>query len=402
MRKVFLAFIKVILLLIVFSNVNCKADKHGNLIKSGKVVQNNFLVEIPFESPFGLIIIPVEIEGKSYKFLFDTGSINIVSPIVAQKLGMQTITENTTIDSGGAKQVLNYSKIPKISIAGIEFVDTAAAIVPLDGLICVPIDGVIGSNLMQNAVWKIDYKNKKIVFTSSLEKFSLSDYDEKIPFSTNKQSAPLFQIDFGKNNKEIITLDSGSNGGIHLDLSVLNTIPKDSILGVVKKTGSATQGLFAKDTSNIKSGEYARITNLRIGSLNLNNQFVSFSDNTVIGSLGNNFLKEYEIILDWKNENIFLKKAGIKEEKRSYGFSWSYNDGLASVSEINYPSKAGELLKLGDHIIKFNNKDFRNLNVENWCAFLKEKKPDSISIVIQRGQVLTNYYFKKKELLTLD
>lgn len=40
----------------------------------------------------GVIIIPVEINGKTYRFLFDTGAINSISDDLQEELGFNVVS----------------------------------------------------------------------------------------------------------------------------------------------------------------------------------------------------------------------------------------------------------------------------------------------------------------------
>lgn len=76
MKKLF----GLLLLILVF--ISCSSsykqkkfrDKYMFSVELGKT---NFTENISYSDVMGLMIIPVEIEGKTYNFLFDTGAITL-------------------------------------------------------------------------------------------------------------------------------------------------------------------------------------------------------------------------------------------------------------------------------------------------------------------------------------
>ena len=118
-----------------------------------------FNAKIPFEYRLGLIILKVDIAGKEYDFVLDTGAPNVISKELAQKLGLNNVSEQKVGDSQGEYSNLGFTTIEKVTIGGIHFLNTGAAIADLElskEVGCLKIDGLIGSNLMKKAIWKFD------------------------------------------------------------------------------------------------------------------------------------------------------------------------------------------------------------------------------------------------------
>lgn len=132
------------------------------LIKAGNVEQKEFKKEIPFVSSDEFILIKVEIEGKQYNFILDTGALNVVSEELAKELDIETISKSNGISSTGKPNEIKLAKLPNVKIGGIDFNNTATAIIDFKKQFpCLKIDGLIGSNLMKLAVWEVNNENKK-------------------------------------------------------------------------------------------------------------------------------------------------------------------------------------------------------------------------------------------------
>ena len=194
------------------------------LIKAGNVEQKEFKKEIPFVSSDEFILIKVEIEGKQYNFILDTGALNVVSEELAKELDIETISKSNGISSTGKPNEIKLAKLPNVKIGGIDFNNTATAIIDFKKQFpCLKIDGLIGSNLMKLAVWEVNNENKKIIITNSIDKTNVKEYQKIINFTTNVQANPFFELNFG--NQKIKTLmDLGHNTNINIQEKFLRNI----------------------------------------------------------------------------------------------------------------------------------------------------------------------------------
>ena len=152
------------LTIFLFFISSCSSSKTKKLLQGGEVLQKEFKTEIPFEYRRGLIILKVNIEGKQYDFMLDTGAPNVISKELAQQLNYKNKVKRKVGDSQNVQTKLGITKIKKISLGDLDFLNTAAVVSDLSiGAVgCLGIDGLIGANLMRNAIWKIDYSKQVI------------------------------------------------------------------------------------------------------------------------------------------------------------------------------------------------------------------------------------------------
>lgn len=86
-------------------------------------------------------------------------------------------------------------KLKNINIGEVNFENIGAIVLDLKSSAifkCVDFDGIISSKLVRYAIWKIDYQNKKIVFTDAIENFEIKDYNT-ISFRSHVQGTPLVE-----------------------------------------------------------------------------------------------------------------------------------------------------------------------------------------------------------------
>jgi predicted aspartyl protease len=277
-------------------------------MKSGKTQQKDFFITIPFEFRAGLPILEVKVNGLKANFLFDTGAPNVISLEFAEKLRLKTKAKGSVEDSGGNKVTgQKYVSLSNVKIGSVNFLNTGAIIQNLnssDIMKCIKLDGIIGANLMKEAFWKIDYENQTLTLTDNISKLEITDDYKSLKFKAKISGTPLVSLSINGNEVKNITFDTGSNGQITLPKKIYHKLKKKDLLKSTFIKGSTTYGVNGKSQSD--TTYFAKSKNFRIGDISLNNKILKFRKHSDI--IGTGFLKIFDIILDWKNSIIYLKK----------------------------------------------------------------------------------------------
>ncbi|WP_373739101.1 hypothetical protein [Kaistella sp.] len=113
--------------------------------------------------------------------------------------------------------------------------------------------------------------------------------------------------------------------------------------------------------------------------------------------VGNQFLKNYEFILDWKTNTLHLKPIIQPETTlKSFGFSYRFINNKAVISLIfrdkNIP------LEMNDEIVSINDISLDNLHTEDSCKYYLntiEKELSKITIRIRRGNEIKVFDLEK-------
>jgi len=182
--------------------VGCNSSRVAALMKKGAVSQTNFKKEIPFEMRLGVIIIKVSIAGKEYDFLFDTGAPLIISEKLATHLNAKTKGKGKARDSRGQRVDIEYILLDTLNIGGIDFLKTGAGIIDFsqsNTIECLGFDGIIGANLMRNAIWQINYEKQIITLTNSPDSLSFSSDTLTVPFETKSSGTPMVDLKMDSN-----------------------------------------------------------------------------------------------------------------------------------------------------------------------------------------------------------
>ncbi len=397
---------KLLLVGFVLLSLGCGSNKALSLLYSGKVNSYNFYESLDFEYRAGLPVIQAEINGKTGYFLFDTGASMILDKEFANEMMLKTKARINVNDSGGNSVTFQpMVKLKNINIGAVHFENIGAIVLDLKSSAifkCVDFDGIIGSNLMRHALWKIDYQNQKIVFTDALENFEINKNYNTIPFRSNVQGTPLVDLTLDGIRIENVTFDTGSNGKIDVlyrYLQPLRETKKNTGLDETFSTGSGTYGVGGNSIADTTF--YAKVEQTKIGDITLENKILEFRKESDI--IGNEFLSNYDVILDWVNKNIYLKQ--VKDYQytsiNEFGFDLVMRDQGVYICCLYDDKEANENLRIGDKILEINGLDFNNMSL--MCEKFVNKDWDykakqTIHLKVERDAKIIDVVLNKKKL----
>ncbi|WP_395057730.1 retroviral-like aspartic protease family protein [Flavobacterium sp.] len=403
-------FKKLTLLILATSFIlSCGPLKKLRTVTQGKVDKTNFIEEIPFEYYNEQIFIDVEINNKKHKFIFDTGAYLTVlneGLITDMNYKSKKIGHNIT-DANGNKSYSEYIEIKNIKLGNIDFLNTGATTMNLSHFKemfgCTPFDGIIGANLMRKAKWQIDYTKKTIRFTDNIENFPSSK--KTIIFDMNSGNYGNFKLDLNINGiQEKFTFDTGYSGKISANKSLLDKINTNNNLDYTIQNGLTSIVAFGKSTGK---SYYTNIQKLKFGANEFNNQIVRFSENST-NLIGNEFLKNYVVTIDWDKEKTYLDPITEIESDRLNVFEIliapNFSDNSIQVYNSWEDHKLQNQIEIGTKITAINKIDVSKFNQQELCDFWTNKKrtifdKETIEIEINDKSVRRNVILTKKQLL---
>ena len=370
---------------------SCSTLKLVKMLKEGDVEQPAFTSEVPFEMRMGLVVIKVNINGKDYDFLVDTGAPNVVSKELAAELNLKPKVYQKTGDSQGRKEELGFVEMPEMLIGGVHFIETAAAVADLNQsreIACLNVDGFVGANLMKEAVWEFDYQRKVITIADTIGAFTIPDNAFKIPFTPAGSSTPLVDVSFDGVTDEHVTFDTGSNDYFNSSDKVRKELLKSGkIENPVISCGASSSGLFGVGKED--STYTCTIVETKLGTLTISDQAVSFTGGKA-RTIGTKFFQHYRMIIDWNAKEIFLIPTDdfVNTTFETFGFTPMYDGSKLVVKMLVLGSEAEKSgIHLGDEILEINGNDYRNMTDERWCDMLYDEQTlrlnKEISLVIR-------------------
>lgn len=352
--------------------VNCQRVK----LNKGKPSSRKYNASVKYRDVRGKIIIPVEIEGVTYSFLFDTGAPNLITKELSEKVNSKPLNLITVRDANDSSRELEVISIPFITIGSAKFEDTPTIVNDENSnfiLRCFQVDGIIGSNMVRKSVVHIDSESQILSISNDPKDFSVSDL-EAIELSLSEgQSSPYMWIRLkgDGNAREYVLFDTGMQG--FYDMS-LDNYDKLQELGAFDESesgkGAKSVGLF----NNSESRRHYRVTipQIDVGSFEFHNvKTVTMSaDRSRIGS---EILKYGKVTIDYKNSKLYFEPVVELRDlaEKSLGFSPTIRDGEVIVG-IVWSEEFPEKLNYGDKILSVNGKQ---ISGEDPCEFLSEASP---------------------------
>lgn len=291
---------------LLFSLSSCgliSAFKIRDALLNEKIVQYNFKTQIPFEFEKGIMLLKLKIANETYNFVFDTGANTVIDDDLAKKINFKKIGIQRSIDSGKQKRKLKIIELDTIQIKNIQLTHIVAAVSDLEHLkaICnCDIDGILGANVMNKAIWDIDFE-KQVIMLTDVKDTLKNDSQTPINFYSVGKGTP--QIRFSSNHQYWgeLDLDTGSNGGIDFPMSYLKYIDSTHEL---KTTYSESQGLFGRVRDSVVT---TILKEVRLGDkFEVKNVPISFHSKLSKPLIGTKFLKDYHLKIDWKYQEIVL------------------------------------------------------------------------------------------------
>lgn len=375
---------KVYLLsLIVILFFSCSAPK---FMKQGTLETQDFFKEIPFQYVNGLIILTVEIQSKKYNLALDSGAeVNALDKSIASEINFKTLKKLKVNSTTSSKKGQLIGAIPKMSIDGIDFNNTAAAFIDFSGFSkvigCMPIHGLIGNNVMRKAHWQIDYQNQIVRVTDDFSKLKTSENSHRLKMNAGTHGNIYFDLKIAETNVKC-TFDTGYSGKFKTNkMELLKDIPHEIVKGM---QGVNASGIVIGENSS------AVINELYVENIPLLDQEVVFVKNSS-DLIGNEFWEHYILTIDWKNDVLVLDpKTEVKKDELWFYELVPLPDFDEAIIEIQKRIKGNENHKdvpLGTQVLKINEYDVSNFSEEELCDFWKTKwkklkKQKSLTLLI--------------------
>lgn len=363
-----------------------------------KTVPAKFDETIPAEYLTDILLVPVQINGKAYTFLFDTGAVTILSREIVNELGLQPVTSNKFADSAGNITEENFYTVPEIKLGTVAFQNVGVGSFDLSkfsGLLCRPIDGIFGSNMMRVCNWEIDYDRPSLHMSS--EKIQLAN-STAVPFEQNFSGTPRVRIDTNGINF-MADVDTGNNGSLDIPFEFFekSRLPKSP-----KIAASRGKGFYSLMGNAEQDERTIMADSVYIGKAMLKRRIrVSPSPMVLIG---NDFFSPLgKFAINYKKSELLLpKKQNTPKPESTFGFTPLRENGKTIVGVIWKNSEAEKAgLAIGDEIVSLDGKAVSGMDESDWCGFRQTLiEQERLDVLVRKSDGKTiGVELKKYDLL---
>jgi hypothetical protein len=294
------------------------ALKYIVLLLWGVSLSGQPIEEVPFELADNIIFIQVNINGSRHlNFMFDSGAgITVLNKSVTAELdlsyngGSQIGTSGKTIRSETSPE--NTLSIGKVTLNKVPL-----EIIGLDHLSSyfkIPVDGIIGYDLFEKYILKIDADHKTMAFYDSIVSLATVAWKEVVAHKVdnNKIGVETFLLTpEGAFEGYIMALDTASPDEIHLFPNAL------ADRRIALKQGRKKVKGFSADTT-ITENLRGKIKGVKLAGKEWRNvrtviptdpvSVKAFSDNQSFGLIGQELLLEFNMIYDYRNNRVYFQE----------------------------------------------------------------------------------------------
>jgi len=415
----YIIFSIIIFSLIIFESCQItQALRIGKVMSKAKVCNSDYYCTLPFEFTSGHIVIMTNINGqnKKYKFFLDTGAPTVITALLADSLKItRKRMFSKDVDSGPIQNT--YCLINSVQIGSVKYKKVGAINIDLNRMVnskCNQMpDGIIGSNVLNNGILQIDFDKKNLVLTDKIGKLSYIDKAIKIKFNTVPfTKTPIITILINDTIPVNLVFDTGFNGFI-----TLNDYRNDSTIykSINEKKRADAFGIGYSDisgkTDSVDLFSILRC-NLTFGDTTLINVPLTYGKFKNVssrkqGSIGNIFMKNFIVTIDWYEKYIYLfptEKIRIPDNLNTFGINYGFVGNKLIIGTVYKNSEAYKLGILpGDTIYSINDILISSLNDSDICDYYNGKRDlndngKDIFIKINKGDSIVQYYLKEYKL----
>lgn len=378
---------------------------------------------LPFELSQNLIIIPCRINhSANLQLVLDSGISNTIitglsaedsiTVKTAHKIKVGGLGDGTPIEAyfSRANQIeIGQPEDSTLAITGnnMDLYILDADQFELSRQLGIRVNGLVGSDLFESFVIGIDAINKQITFYNR-EKFNFKKRTRtftKIPLAILNGKAYI-NVDLLQENDSAITVKLLIDTGASLSFWIA-PISDPSII-VPRKT---VRALLGQGLNGTITGVNGRVKKAEMGRFSFKKPLVSYPDSSSVsgltlnsqrhGSLGNDILRRFSVIFDFKGSSLYLKPNKWFKSPFSYNRSGMDVEKLSpsipifSIFNI-IPGSPADLagLKPGDLIESINYLPAFNLTLDDINNILYGDGGNTILIRVNRDGVKLKVKFR--------
>ena len=185
---------------------------------------------------------------------------------------------------------------------------------------------------------------------------------------------------------------------------MLDKIETANTINYTIKNGIKSFSAFGKSS---EKSYYAMVLKIKFGVSELNNQIVSFSENSS-NLIGNIFLENYIVTMDWDKEKTYLDPITERKPHILNAFEIliapNFSDNSIQVYNSWEDHKLENQIEIGTKITAINKIDVSKFSQQELCDFWANKRrtifdKETMEIEIDDKSIKRNVILTKKQLL---
>ncbi len=369
-------------------------------------------VEVPFKMGEDALIVDATVNGKPVSLMFDTGFGGAVD--VSNTIDVGEPTGKMTLRDFVGQMEVNTVKIKTLKL-GTKSIDPAgmeAVLAPPEdysfvyGTHC---DGIMGLEVIKNNITEINFEHQKFIFYPST-----FDITTRVP--DNKKTFLTKMLPVGANSVEMsVRTPEGKN--LHMALDTGNAFYATSHRDSLEKVGLWESGKEPKYTTmaGVASGPVVswdkKMKDMTIFGVPVSEStwdIIDLPSSTADfdGTVGYQFLKNFNIIIDYSRRRVWLENWSGKvqnEPPGQLGVSAVYDNRnrkvrIYAVAPGSPGDEAG--VKKGDELLSIDSLDLSGvISLKKLRKMLAGPVGTKVKIAVSRDGTLKRFELERKPLV---
>lgn len=351
-------------ILLFFSSCSMNSYKR---FSRGELKVSEFNESISFENLKGLAILPVKINGITYRFLFDSGAPTSISKRLQAEYKFRVIDGGDIKDSEGFKTKIEYVSVDSLQLGEVFFTDQTAFVGDFEKnpiLACMNVDGIFGSNTQRFCNWTIDFSQETIQFFSA----PVDSDGNFLNFTTDHQYDINLDLELEGATIENITLDYGSNGSISIDENGYDNLETFNIIDTsIVRVGYSQSGISG-NVNEIRS-KYGRINQVSSIHHAFDSMRVSVRKSRLLGT---DILSKAVVTIDWGNHRIWFEDTSTPfDPGKAFGLSLGYSSELGVYVLSVFEGSPGYLQGIRPGFKAIQLGDILMNDLDSYCDYVR-------------------------------
>ena len=271
------------------------------------------------------IFVSVRLNGRGpFHFILDSGSDgHLIRPEVAKALGLKPEGDEQGKGNGTSSEEGWQTHIASVQLGSLTLLNQEAAVLPFKQALnlfgTARVDGILGLPAFQQQVLKIDYDQRVLTFTP-FDKFIYTGNGKVLTFEQNSDDIPAVFA-----NLDGIPGNFGLDTGARASLLLFTPFVEKNLLA--EKYSSRVEGVTGWGFGGPVKTKLARARKLDLAGFSISNPITRLmtqpsgtsSSAEEDGLIGEDVLKQFNVIFDYKHHQIIL------EPNRRFGHQDSYD-----------------------------------------------------------------------------
>jgi len=361
---------------------------------------------VPIETS-GDVTVAASLNGKPYEFILDTGGHDIITPEVAQALGLKPLGAGASGGAGEGTVAQQDVRVATMQIGAATLRDQHFYVIPL-GYPTVergtrpPLAGILGLEVFERLAARIDYAARTMTLRTFAQAGREKRRGEPVPIAFDDDMPLLDGRIAGRPG--VIALDTGNSGS----MVVQAVWAKENGLAEAMKGGLELVSLGAGGESRNWA---SRLSSIRIGSHEIERPVAryaedkagSFSSITEAANVGTDVLAHFALDIDYSRRTIWFERnpAYVPPAFNRSGLRAYKDDPTAFIAVLVTPGSpaAGAGLAKGDRIVSVDGVDAARLSGDD--LWRKHVQPAGTTVVygVARGNDVQRVAVVLREML---